>query len=119
MGLDNYARRGPEEELTGEDIAAFEAEGANLCGGIGSGAAGSFRGKVYSVLISDITGESLFKHFIPPERVKAMYAALRDCDPDKIDYCDYRFGEPEEQIDELRKFFKVCAERNLGLVGWW
>jgi len=119
MGLDNYAMRGPEEELTIEDTQAFEAEGANLCGGIASGEAGSFRGKVYSGLINNITGESLFEHFIPPERVKAMYAALRDCDPNKIDYCDFRFGEPEEQIDELRKFFKVCAERDLGIVGWW
>jgi hypothetical protein len=119
MGLDNYAMRGPEEELTDDDVAAFEAEAPNLCGGITSSDQGSFRGKVYSGLIVNITGESLYEHFIPPGHVKAMYTALRDCDPNKIDRCDYRFGEPEEQIEELRKFFKVCAERNLGIVGWW
>ena len=46
MGLDNYAMRGPEEELTGDDVAAFEAEAPNLCGGIAGSDEGSFRGKV-------------------------------------------------------------------------
>jgi hypothetical protein len=119
MGLDNYATQASGEELTDEDVAAFEAEGPNLCGGIASGDAGSFRGKVYVGLIQDITGESLYEPFIPPERVKAMYNALRDCDPSDSDNYDCRFGEPEDQIDELRKFFKVCAERNLGIVSWW
>ena len=105
--------------MTDEDEAAFEAEGPNLCGGMLSGCRDSFRGKVYSGLIARITGQSLYEHFIPPERVKAMYAALRDCDPNEIEDCSRRFGEPKEQIDELRKFFKVCAERNLGIVGWW
>jgi hypothetical protein len=105
--------------LTDEDEAAFEAAEPNLCGGIVSGAAGSFRGKVYSGLVHEITGESLYEEFIPPDRVKAMYEAIRDCDPGEFEGCDYRFGDPEEQIEELRKFFKVCAERNLGIVGWW
>jgi len=119
MGLDNYAVQASGEELTEEDEAAFEAEGPNLCGGLVSGAAGSFRGKVYVGLISDITGESLYEEFIPPDRVKAMYEALCNCDPSEVDYYDERFGDLEDQIEELRKFFKVCAERNLGIVSWW
>ena len=119
MGLDNYARTASEEELTEEDIAAFEAEGPQLCGGILSGDAGSFRGKVYCGLVLEITGEDLHDDFIPPDRVKAMYEALRDCDPDEENYSDPRFGEVEDQIAELCKFFKVCAERNLGIASWW
>ena len=119
MGLDNYAMRGPEEELTADDIAAFEAEAPNLCGGIASSSEGSFRGKVYFILVSEITGENLHDDFIPPDRVKAMYEALQDCDPNNLDYHDHRFGDPEEQIAELCKFFKVCAERNLGIASWW
>jgi hypothetical protein len=103
MGLDNCARRASGEEPTGEDIAAFEEEGPNLCGGIVSGDAGSFRGKVYAGLVDAVTGESLYEEFTPPEGVKAMYEALRHRDPDEIDYCDYRFGDPKEQISELRK----------------
>ena len=97
----------------------FEAAGPNLCGGMFSGCRDSFRGKVYAGLIHGITGQSLYEHFIPPERVKAMYEALRDCDPSKIDVYDNRLSEPEEQIKNLRKFFKVCAERNLGIAGSW
>jgi hypothetical protein len=119
MGLDNYAVQASGEELTEEDVAAFEAEGPNLCGGLASGDAGSFRGKVYVGVVQDITGESLYEEFIPPERVKAMYRALCDCGPVEVDYYDERFGDLEEQIEELRKFFKVCADRNLAIVSWW
>ena len=69
IGLDVYAQRGPEQELTKEDDLAFEAAEIDLCGGILSGTADSFRGKVYPGLAE-------------------------------------------------RKFFKVCVERGLGLVGW-
>ena len=45
---------------------------------------------------------------------------MRDCNPDDFTgRGDYRFGELESQIDNLRKFFKVCAERNLGIASWW
>ena len=120
MGLDNYAIQASGEELTNEDIAAFVAEGPNLCEGLASGDPGGFRGKIYLSLVLEITGESLYDDFIPPESVTAMYEALRDCNPDDLTgRGDYRFGELESQIDELRKFFKVCAERNLGIASWW
>ncbi len=39
------------------------------------------------------------------------------CDPkEAIDRWDY--GNTVAEILELRKFFKVCCERDLGLVGW-
>jgi len=120
MGLDNFAQRASGEELTDEDVAAFEAEGPYLCEGLAAGDPGGFRGKVYCSLVLEITGESLYDDFIPPDRVKAMYKALRDCNPDDCTgRGDYRFGELESQIDNLRKFFKVCAERNLGIASWW
>ncbi|MEA3440287.1 MAG: hypothetical protein U9R58_08395, partial [Chloroflexota bacterium] len=87
--------------------------------GIFSGEGGSFRGKVYSILIYEITGESLFQEWISPETVRKMYTALAECDPQQaIDESDAWDRIPEEIVD-LRKFFKVCAERGLGLVGWW
>ena len=120
MGLDNFAQRASGEELTDEDIAAFVAEGPNLCEGLAAGDPGGFRGKVYFNLVHEITGESLYDDFIPPETVKAMYEALRDCNPDDFaDLDDYHSVEPEERIDNLRKFFKVCAERNLGIGSGW
>jgi hypothetical protein len=120
MGLDNYAKRGPEEDLTSDDLAAFEAADIELCGGILSGSADSFRGKVYSELVALVTGEHLYEGWIPPDRVKRMYEALAGCDPEEIaEGYDPRFGDTGVQIDNLRKFFRVCAERNLGLIGWW
>lgn len=120
MGLDTYASRSPDDiELKPEDIQAFDDAEIYLCGGIFSGEGGSFRGKVYSILIYEITGESLFQEWIPPETVREMYKALAECDPelviDESDAWDRTTGE----ILDLRKFFEVCADRGLGLINWW
>ena len=118
MGLDTYALRGPDKELTKEDLEAFEAADIHLCGGIVSGPPDSFRGKVYYKLVEDITGESLYQEWIPPERVKKMYEGLTKCNPEEAAKGNYRYSITESEIVDLRKFFKVCAERNLGLYGW-
>jgi hypothetical protein len=120
MGLDVYAQRGPGQELTEEDERAFEAAEIHLCGGMLSGCAGSFRGKVYAGLVEAITGESLYQEWIPPDSVKGMCEALRRCEPREFDDVhDGRFGDVESAVANLRKFFKVCVERGLGLAGWW
>jgi hypothetical protein len=120
MGLDTFASRSPDDiELNPEDIQAFDEADIYLSGGIFSGGGGSFRGKVYSLLIHKITAESLLQEWIPPETVRGMYTALADCDPQQVihesDTCNRTTGE----ILELRKFFKVCADRGLGLINWW
>ena len=107
MGLDNYAQPSEDEDLSEEDVRAFEQAGISLCCGVlsGDGSDGCFRGKVYQEDIFDITGVSLVREWIPPDTVKEMYQALVEWDTS------------ESEILELRKFFKVCAERNLGLRG--
>ena len=120
MGLDTYASKSQDDlELSAEDIEAFEDARIELCGGIFSGEGGSFRGKVYSILIHEITGESLYQEWIPPETVKDMYQALADCDPEQAIADSDSWERVPEEIIELRKFFKVCAERDLGLLNWW
>jgi len=69
-------------------------------------------------LVQDITGESLYQEWIPPGRVKKMYEDLMKCDPKEVLKGQYVYNLNESSIINLRKFFKVCAERNLGLVGW-
>lgn len=139
MGLDNYAAHGPDREfqngelvfcsdqdleamgfepLTDDDIEAFEQADIHLCGGVLSGAEGSFRGKVYDLLVHDITGESLYQAWIPPQRVKKMYEALMRCDPKTAVERNYVYNLKETDIINLRKFFRVCSERNLGLTAW-
>jgi hypothetical protein len=119
MGLDTYAMKAPGEELTEEDLAAFEAADIQLCEGVPSGLAYGFRGKVYDDLILEITGESLYQDWIPPERVKRMCEALMKCNPEEAARGDYVYSISESEIISLRKFLKVCAERNLGLWGSW
>ena len=119
MGLDTYATRGPDKELTEEDLAAFEAADIRLCEGVRSGMTYGFRGKVYDDLVQEITGESLYQNWIPPETVKEMYEALTKCNPEEAAKGNYFYSITESDIINLRRFFKVCAERNLGLVGSW
>lgn len=117
MGLDTFASRSPEDiELTDEDLKAFSEANIELCGGIfsGGGNDGSFRGKIYALMILDITGMSLHQEWIPPENVTQMYKALLTCDPQD----DCGFSNSPRDVVELRKFFKVCSDRGLGLINW-
>jgi hypothetical protein len=124
MGLDTYALRSPDEGLTTADSQAFEEAGIELCGGILSGGGGSFRGKVYDDLIREITGVDLYQEWIPPETVREMYRALAECVPEEALQQGEAAGSfwrehTVEEIVQLRAFFRVCAERGLGLAGWW
>ena len=121
MGLDTFASRSPLDiGLNDEDLQTFQQANIELCGGIfsGGGNDGSFRGKVYVIMLADITGQSLFKGWIPPESVQEMYGALMACDPQKVFRENDWYGCIPEDIMELRKFFRVCSERNLGLLNW-
>ena len=101
--------------LSDEDLRAFSEAEISLCGGILSGNDGSFRGKIYDMMVMDITNQSLHQDWISPETVREMYTALLDFDPEEADYYDRTPGE----VLELRKFFKVCCEQGLGLIGSW
>ena len=122
MGLDSFASRAPGDvTLTEEDERAFDEAGLKLCGGIYSGAESSFRGKVYAEAVERVSGVNLYQEWIPPETVLAMAKAFEGCDPEAVER-DLA-GEPREttasEIGDLRKFFGICAERGLGLIGWW
>src|SRR4030065_1327908 len=87
MGLDTFASRSPLDiERNDEDLQAFQEANIELCGGIfsGNGNDGSFRGKVYVIMLADITGQNLFKGWIPPKTVREMYTSLMACDPEKV-----------------------------------
>ena len=123
MGLDVYAVRSPEIGLTEEDEQAFKEAGIELCGGIYSGDNGSFRGKVYDMLILDLTGVSLYQEWIPPETVREMAEALRRVNPmtfEKELAGNYSWEKYSAYtIEHLQKFFDVCDRRGLGLGGSW
>ena len=121
MGLDTYASRSPDEiVLTDEDLQAFAHANIALCGGLfsGDGNDGSFRGKVYVMLVLEITDENLAQDWIPPETVRDIYESLMACNPEEA-INQYDLDNTADEILELRKFFKVCSERGLGLIGWY
>ena len=121
MGLDSYASRSQNEiELTEGDLHAFNEADISLCGGLfsGGGNDGSFRGKVYSILILEISGISIYEDWVPPEKVQEIYRFLEACDPEEAAEA-YGYRNSPGDILNLRKFFKVCSERGLGLIGWY
>ena len=116
MGLDSYAARAPNGDLTAEDIIAFEEADVQL----GQGPAG-FRGKLYDELIFNVTGVSVYQGWLPPGVVRQMWVALERCDPEQAtkELEAYKQSITSFDVAELRKFFRVCAERNLGIRGSW
>ncbi|HET8987534.1 MAG TPA: hypothetical protein VFN43_03395 [Humibacillus sp.] len=114
MGLDTLAARDPEISLTAADDEAFRRARVLLCECEGDT---SFRGKVYAELVQEVTGVSLFEEWIPPEVVRRMAAQLEQCDP--VDTAGHRYDCTPFEVVELGRFFRLCADRGLGLVGSW
>ncbi len=117
MGLDTLARRRPDEPLTAEDRAAFDAAGVRLCECDGDP---TFRGKLYVDLVCEAAGDSL-----PPEdwwtsaaAVRRMAAELEVADPAQVAAAIGKaVQEVARDLRELARFFRVCADRDLGLLG--
>jgi len=120
MGLDTYASNTSEEiALSPEQEQAFKEAEIELCGGIYSGAPGSFRGKMYEILIPEVTGESLYQDWIPPATVKKIYEDLKEFDYEEAqDLVLGRYKSGDEFMNLLR-FFRICVEHDLGLINWW
>lgn len=111
MGLDTYASRGPDITLEPEDVAAFAAARVVLCECDGDT---SFRGKIYTSLLTTVTGVPLVEGWIPPEVVRRMAAAVETCDPVAAAAGESRVS-PDEVV-ELGRFLRLCADRGLGLA---
>jgi len=121
MGLDTFPSRTEEiADLSESDIKAFVNKNINLCEGLFTEGDVSVRGKVYVNVVLKITGVSLFNYWIPPDTVCEMWQAFENCDSEEFykSNAGIRNSDPYS-INELRKYFKVCAERKLGLVGVW
>ncbi|MEZ5124624.1 MAG: hypothetical protein R2826_00045 [Thermoleophilia bacterium] len=122
LGLDNFVSRTPDDVvLTTEDELTLIASGIDLCGGLFSDGTTSFRGKVYEMLVLEVTGESLTREWLPPETLAEMADKLDECDPETVGE-DFDLGErwtpSPGEIRDLRRLFRICAERGLGLIAW-
>jgi hypothetical protein len=122
MGLDNYPARDPEGTLLPEDEEAFRKAGIRLCGGLFSDGTTSFRGEVYDTLVERVTGVTLYRGWIPPETVREMAAALSSRSPKELAQMWMGENYTEEgvrEMENLQRFFQICAKRDLGLIAWW
>jgi hypothetical protein len=120
MGLDTYASRVPREMAPGEklyvltedDIKAFQAVKIQLC----EYRPGAFRGRMYAAIVQNATGVSLYEEWISPEQVQQMCQALeRELRQAKARSTKHT----AKTIKHLLRFFRVCVERDLGIVGDW
>lgn len=123
MGLDNFASRARDDVvLTEADEEAFVSADLRLAGGIFSCDGGSFRGKLYWDVVYEATGESLLDEWLPPATVVAMADALsRHTPAELVDLHDETGAirpTTEDQMVDLQRFFAICAERGLGIIGW-
>jgi hypothetical protein len=118
MLMDIYAAYSNEDiDLNDDDYQAFIKAHVRLRGGLFSSDYGTFDGRYYDRLVTQITGESLNQDWIPPETVSKMYQALFEFDTSDL---IGNLGDDNsfEDVIKLRKFFKVCSERGLGLARW-
>jgi len=123
MGLDSYASRSPGDiALTPEDEEEFAKAEIELCGGMVSGDGGSsFRGKVYLDVVDRVAGVNLMQEWVPPREIRRVWEAFARADEDVVvaGSQDDHYPVSVEEVEQLREFFRVCAERGLGLIGWW
>lgn len=120
MGLDTLAYH--EKERTPLDDSLFGHIPPVLVGGMfsGNGNGASFRGKVYSDFVEHATGESLYQETIPNLTVHKMVAALEDFlqkFPEEKTY--EKMDMSKNQAEALLAWFKVVANNNGEIVGWW
>lgn len=83
-----------------------------------------FRGKIYDDLVRYVTGVSVYAPWIPPETVKKMAEAFARRDPEATIRSFRRnkrriYDHSATEVADVQAFFKLCADRGLGLVGSW
>jgi len=112
--------RGGEVFLSDDDKNAFAKARLNhLCHGIFSADPWAFQGRVYNALVVEVTGVSLDQEYIQPCTVVEMANKLGRLDAKRIADLSDRYSRSVDEIRDLIKFFAICAERGLGLAGWW
>ena len=110
MGLDNYWVNDKKEE-------AFVEGDFKVCGGMMSGHGNdSFRGKVYAVLVEEVSGFSLYKQYLDPPTIEFIAS--------KLELTTYEqakaYGDlSEEEYNGLKHMFRAHADAGHGLTSWY
>jgi hypothetical protein len=118
MGLDSIWKM-PEYEQFKMHHPVFDPP-LKLCGGILScNGKYSFRGKVYSEIISKVWGCGLYLEEISNSDIREIATALESAKyKDLKEFYPYEgFGESE--FNDLVRMFRVYADAGASLIGWW
>lgn len=142
MGLDTYAARipvdffDPDLDETAVDewfgctwrdrlaLRRLEKRRERANGGWCLFTGNYFRGGIYDDLVRYVTGVSLSQTWIPPDTLAEMAEAFERRDPEAI-IRGYRRSKQRirdrstVEVADLAAFFRLCADRGLGLVGSW
>jgi len=121
MGLDTTAMQGFRD---GENVPAPEEwfEGTEgLTRGIMAWGLADLRGKVYSHLIEQISGESLYRESINNATVAKIADSLDDFleYPEKYRDVVFTYNLNRKETVQLAKWFRAAADNGCYLVGWW
>ena len=105
--------RSPEPYgLTDEEIAALDAAAPEVSN------SGSFRGSLHVEVVYQVTGVLIQQPWIGPETLAAMADAFDRCDPNEVvREASSSWNTSVEKVRQLGAFFRICAERGLGLYG--
>ena len=118
MGLDTFpSRAGDRVTLTPRTTPPWRRSTCRCA----SGLAPALRGKVYLSIVYAVAGMSLCEDWIPPQDVARLAAAFEACDPEAAADAskDDHYPVTAREVRALRDLFRLCADRGIGLLGWW
>lgn len=121
MGLDTMAMKGFRDgEHERADEEWFEGT-EGLSRGMMAWGRADLRGKVYSHMIEQVSGVSLYQESISNEYVKHIALCLEDfiVNPEKFRDVMFTYNLNRKEVTQLAKWFRIAADRGCYLVGWW
>lgn len=119
MGLDVFFNKRVGPGMTAE-VPEFERE-INLCGGMfsGSGADGSFRGKVYSPFTEDAIGTSLYEDLTADQCVQLGRDIAEWLAENPGETFTFGYELTRQEIEDLALMFTTFGEAGYGTWAWY
>lgn len=121
MGLDTMAYK---EYKNGEHIPAdteWFTGTEQLSRGVMGADLSWIRGKVYSHVIEQISGVSLYQETLNNETIKQIADSLTEFNDNPRKFADivFYYNFTKTELKQLEKWFKIAAEKGCYIHGWW
>lgn len=122
MGLDSFWVSAEDDQSEQTEPLKIEFDPPlQLCGGLFSeNGNGSFRGKVYSDFVEELTGQGLYRDWIYNPAIREMAVRLQEAGGrEDIYYLAAKHGVTFDEYRDLTRMFAAYAEAGACLQGWW